>query len=134
MMEFAARAARYLDYAEIIELHHEGKRDAPSGTALKTAEMMLAARGRPFEGLTVDAEQVVLEGARGACRDNLHLHSVRLQGLVAHQEVLLGGPGQILTLRHDTTAREAFLPGVLLAVRKVWELRGLVYGLENLLS
>lgn len=133
MMEFAARAARYFDHAEILELHHEKKRDAPSGTALKTAEMMLEARGNDFRPLEVE-EVVLVEGARGACVGNVRIHSLRLPGLVAHQEVILGGPGQTLSLRHDTTSREAFLPGVLLAVRKVWSLKGLVYGLENLLD
>jgi 4-hydroxy-tetrahydrodipicolinate reductase len=128
MMEFAARAARYFPAAEIVELHHPGKQDAPSGTALKTAQMMLEAPGCQLQphGL-VDNEATGLR--QGAVR----IHSVRLPGLVAHQEVILGGLGETLTIRHDSLHHQSFMPGVLLALRKVGELRGLVYGLEHIL-
>lgn len=134
LMKFAAEAARYFDFAEIIELHHENKIDAPSGTALMTARRMREARGEPFARPPVAKEDIRLAGVRGGNLDNIRLHSVRLPGLVAHQEVLLGGLGQTLSLRHDTTGREAFMPGVLLAIKKVWSLTGLVVGLEHLLE
>ncbi len=131
MMHFARQAARYFPRAEIIEMHHEQKLDAPSGTALKTAELMAAeieAGGAP----PAAAEKAA--GARGAAYRGLAVHSVRLPGAVAHQEVICGGQGQLLTIRHDTISREAFLPGLLLAVRQVLQLKGVVYGLENLLA
>ncbi|NLW07394.1 MAG: 4-hydroxy-tetrahydrodipicolinate reductase [Clostridia bacterium] len=131
MMHFAQRAAAYFTNAEIIEMHHEQKIDAPSGTALKTAELMAAEIGVPGE---VAQSQEKVTGARGATYKGITIHSVRLPGAVAHQEVILGGPGQLLTIRHDTTSREAFLPGLLLAIKKVKQLRGVVYGLENLLD
>jgi len=132
MMLFAARAARFLPEAEIIELHHEKKIDAPSGTAIKTAEMILKERGN-VTARTVD-ELEKIRGARGADMDGLRLHSVRLPGLVAHQEVIFGGLGQSLTIRHDSFNRTSFMPGVILAVRAVMTLSGVVYGLENLLD
>ncbi len=132
LMHLSKLAGRYFDYAEITELHHEKKVDSPSGTAVHTAREMLAARGRDFEH-TVSSHEAV-QGARGAAMGGIHLHSVRLPGLVAHQEVILGGLGQTLTLRHDSTSRECFMPGVLLAVREVVRLNGLVVGLDKLLK
>ncbi len=132
MMRFAAQAARFVDSVEIVELHHPGKADAPSGTARTTARMVAEARaGMPD---MPDATSEEVPGARGAVVDGVRVHSVRLQGLVAHQEVLLGAPGESLTLRHDTYARTAFLPGVLLAVREVASRPGLTVGLEHLLD
>ncbi len=131
MMRFAAEAAKHFDYAEIIELHHEKKADAPSGTAVRTAEMMAAARGRPFE--EAPTQHVRLDGSRGGQLGGIHVHSVRLPGLVADQEVLLGGQGEVLVIAHRTTSRECFMPGVLLAIRKVRQLQGLIYGLDKLL-
>jgi 4-hydroxy-tetrahydrodipicolinate reductase len=115
---------------EIVELHHPGKIDAPSGTARRTAEVIAAARGgRP----SPDATTEELDGARGADVAGVRVHSVRLAGLVAHQEVLLGGHGETLTLRHDSLSRESFMPGVLLAVRAVGTRPGLTYGIDGLL-
>lgn len=133
LMRFAAEAARHFEHAEILELHHNQKADAPSGTAIKTAELMRAARERFGTGNA--AEHVALEGARGAEFEDsgIRIHSIRLPGLVAHQEVVFGGLGQTLTIRHDSLSRESFVPGVLLGVRKVLALDGLVYGLEHLL-
>ncbi len=131
MMRLAAEAACYMDYAEIIELHHERKKDAPSGTAIKTAEMMAAARGRDFAHVETELQRA--PGARGGLCSGIPIHSVRLQGLVAHQEVLFGGQGEVLRIRHDSISRESFMPGVLLAIRKVRGLEGLTYGLDRLL-
>jgi 4-hydroxy-tetrahydrodipicolinate reductase len=131
MMQFAALAARHMPDVEIIELHHAGKVDAPSGTAIKTAEMIVAAReGR---GTPRPSEEIKVAGARGGDFDGIRIHSVRLPGYVAHQEVILGGLGQTLTIRHDSTDRTSFMPGVLLAVKAVRSRKGLVYGLEHLL-
>ncbi len=132
MMRFAQQAARYMPAAEIIELHHDQKADAPSGTAMRTAQLIAEARETipPVPG----RETEVAEGARGAWVDDVPVHSVRLPGLVAHQEVLFGGKGQTLTIRHDSIDRTSFMPGVVLAVRKVGRLSGLVVGLENLLD
>ena len=132
MMQCAQLAAKHFDYAEILELHHEAKKDAPSGTALRTAELMAEARGRPFD--VVPTEHVKLDGARGAQDRGVVIHSIRLPGLVAHQNVIFGGTGETLTIRHDTTGRESFMPGVLLAIRKTQELQGLVVGLEHVLA
>ena len=133
MMQMAALAAPHLDSVEVIELHHDRKRDAPSGTAARTAELIVRARGgRPAQDTATEA--FMLEGVRGGVRDGVRLHSVRLPGLVAHQEVIFGGEGQTLTIRHDSTSRESFMPGVLLAVRRVRGLSGLVIGLEHLLT
>jgi len=132
MMQCAQLAAKHFGYAEIIELHHEGKKDAPSGTALRTADLMAEARGEPFDG--VAAEHIKLDGARGGQQGGVAIHSVRLPGLVAHQSVIFGGTGETLTIRHDTSGRESFMPGVLLAVRKTQELEGLVVGLEPLIA
>jgi 4-hydroxy-tetrahydrodipicolinate reductase len=130
LMHFARTAARFFDSAEIIELHHDRKVDAPSGTALTTAKEMLAARGRPFDHNV--PELTPLADTRGGAVDGLTVHSVRLPGLVAHQEVLFGGQGQTLSIRHDTTGRDAFIPGVLLAAREVMTRKELVRGLDAL--
>ncbi len=132
MMEFARRAARYFPHAEIIELHHDRKRDAPSGTAVKTAAVIAAARGTPPEPVVQEDELVA--GVRGGRAEGVPVHSVRLPGLVAHQEVIFGGAGQTLTIRHDSMSEESFMPGLLLAVRRVRALSGLRYGLEHLLE
>ncbi|HTW21608.1 MAG TPA: 4-hydroxy-tetrahydrodipicolinate reductase [Mycobacteriales bacterium] len=131
MMRFAAEAAPYFESVEIVELHHPNKVDAPSGTARRTAELVAAAReGKP----SPDATTQSLEGARGAEVDGVHIHAVRLAGLVAHQEVLLGGAGETLSIRHDSLTRESFMPGVLLAIRSVADRPGLTVGLETLLG
>jgi 4-hydroxy-tetrahydrodipicolinate reductase len=132
LMRFAAQAARYLPEVEIIELHHERKVDAPSGTALKTAEMIRAARAP--ERLPRPEETVVLPGSRGGDFEGIRIHSVRLPGYVAHEEVIFGGVGQTLTLRHDSIDRVSFMPGVLMACKRVRGLERLVNGLENLLD
>ncbi len=131
LMKFAAEAARYLGDAEIIELHHDKKEDYPSGTAIKTAQLMLKERER--FNLGVSDKVANLEGARGAETGGLHIHSVRLPGLVAHQEVIFGALGQTLSLRHDSISRESFMPGVIMAVKRVLDLKGLVYGLEHII-
>jgi 4-hydroxy-tetrahydrodipicolinate reductase len=131
MMRFAAAASQWLPSAEIIELHHSGKADAPSGTAIKTAEEI--AKARPQGGEAPPSKEVAA-GARGGEVAGIHVHSVRLPGLVAHQEVILGGPGQSLTIRHDSYDRASFMPGVLLAVKSITKHPGLTYGLENLLE
>jgi len=132
MMEFARRAARFFPHAEIIELHHDRKRDAPSGTAARTARLVAEARGAAPEPPVT--ETVVAEGARGASIDAVPVHSVRLPGLVAHQVVLFGGPGQTLTIRHDSTSEESFMPGLVLAIQRVGALRRFVEGLEHVLD
>ena len=132
MMSFAARAARFFDSVEIVELHHPGKADAPSGTARRTAEVVAAARAAM--PAMPDATTQELPGARGADVAGIRVHSVRLAGLVAHQEVLLGGSGETLTLRHDSYDRASFMPGVLLGVRSVASRPGLTVGLEALLD
>ncbi len=130
MIHLAKLAAKYLDYAEIVELHHHQKADAPSGTALATARAMAAARDKPFSY----PEKGKPSSSRGEPVDGVTIHSVRLPGLLAHQEVLLGGPGQTLSIRHDTISRECFMPGVILAIREVVKRQGLVYGLDTLLG
>jgi len=131
MMEFAARAARFFPKAEIIELHHDKKLDAPSGTALLTARKMTES---PECSLTREQSSEKPEAPRGELfADRVHIHSVRLPGLVAHQEVIFGGVGQTLIIRHDSLSRESFMPGVILAIRKVLSWKGLIVGLENLL-
>ena len=134
MMQFAEQAARYMRYAEVTELHHDRKADAPSGTAIRTARMIAAARGKAPSVPGRETELPGMEGARGALVDGVHVHSVRLPGLVAHQEVLFGGQGQTLTIRHDSIDRTSFMPGVVLAVREVGSRRGLVIGLEKLMG
>lgn len=132
MMRFAEQAARYLPAAEIVELHHEGKADAPSGTAIATARRIAAARGpdAPEAAGGDDAHP----GARGADVEGIRIHAVRLPGLMAHQAVMLGGPGQTLTIRHDSTDRASFIPGVMLAVKSVSSRPGLTVGIESLLQ
>jgi 4-hydroxy-tetrahydrodipicolinate reductase len=134
MMRFAATAARFLESVEIVELHHPGKADAPSGTALRTAELVAAARAEAGLESPPDATTTALDGARGAAVAGVPVHSVRLAGLVAHQEVLLGTTGETLTLRHDSFDRVSFMPGVLLAVRSAPSRPGLTVGLESLLG
>ena len=131
MMEFATKAAKYFESAEIIELHHPNKVDAPSGTAARTAELMSAARKEAGLPAMPDATTTSLAGARGATVGDIPVHSVRVRGLVAHQEVLLGGIGETLSIRHDSIDRVGFMPGVLLGVRKVVTHPGLTFGLEN---
>ena len=132
MQHISAVAARYYEYAEIIELHHEGKVDAPSGTSLATAKAMAAGRDKPF--LRPAAEKETVPGTRGAGVDGITIHSVRLPGLVAHQEVILGGRGETLRIRHDSLGRDSFMPGVMMAIRYVMEHPGLVIGAEQLLD
>jgi 4-hydroxy-tetrahydrodipicolinate reductase len=135
MMRFAAVAAPFFESAEVIELHHAGKADAPSGTAARTAAMISAARAEAGTEPMPDATATATEGARGAEVDGVHVHSVRLAGLVAHQEVLLGGHGEILTIRHDSLDRASFMPGVMLALRGIGTLPpGLTIGLDGLLG
>ncbi len=135
MMRFAEQAARFFDSAEIIELHHAAKADAPSGTAARTAARIGAARAAAGLGPSPDATVSEVAGARGATLDGVRVHSVRLAGLVAHQEVLLGGHGEILTIRHDSLDRTSFMPGVLLAARGIASLpAGLTVGLEGMLG
>jgi len=134
MMRFAAQAARFFDSVEVVELHHAGKADAPSGTARRTAELVAAARREAGCAPMPDATATALDGARGADVDGVRVHAVRLAGLVAHQEVLLGGSGESLTLRHDSYDRASFMPGVLLGVRSVGGRPGLTVGLEALLD
>ena len=131
MMEFATKAAKYFESAEIIELHHPNKVDAPSGTAARTAELMSNSRKEAGLAAMPDATSTSLDGARGATIGDIPVHSVRLRGLVAHQEVLLGGIGETLSIRHDSIDRVGFMPGVLLGVRQVVNHQGLTFGLEN---
>jgi len=131
MMEFATKAVKYFESAEIIELHHPNKVDAPSGTAARTAELMSKARKEAKLAPMPDATSTALDGARGAIVGDIPVHSVRLRGLVAHQEVLLGGIGETLSIRHDSIDRVGFMPGVLLGVREVVAHPGLTFGLEN---
>jgi len=134
MMEFSKKAARYFESAEIIELHHPNKVDAPSGTSTRTAELISNARAQAELSLMPDATQTGLVGARGAVVGDVHIHSVRLRGLLAHQEVIFGGPGETLTIRHDSLDRVGFMPGVLLGIREVGKHAGITYGLEAFLS
>ena len=134
MMRFAQTAARFYDSVEVIELHHPRKADAPSGTAIRTAELIAAARAAAGRGPMPDATTGGLDGARGASVDGVPVHSLRLAGLVAHQEVVFGAPGETLTIRHDSLDRESFMPGVIAAVRAVPSRPGLTVGLENLLE
>lgn len=131
MMHLAQQAARYFDWAEIIERHHERKADAPSGTALRTADLISTVRDAPWN---VAEGRSSLEGARGGERHGVRIHSLRLPGSVAHQEVIFGGTGETLTIRHDSLDRSSFMPGIVLAVRKVSSLRGVTVGLEHLLD
>lgn len=131
MMEFAAKAARYFESAEIIELHHPDKVDAPSGTASRTAQLMSDARKAAALKAMPDATTTALDGARGSKVGDVPIHSVRARGLVAHQEVILGGIGETLTIRHDSLDRAGFMPGVLLGVRSVIKHPGLTHGLDK---
>ena len=134
MMEFATKAAQYFESAEIIELHHPNKVDAPSGTAARTADLMSQARKSAGLGAMPDATNSSLDGARGANVGDIPVHSVRLRGLVAHQEVLLGGIGETLSIRHDSLDRVGFMPGVLIGIRNVVSHPGLTFGLEHFLA
>jgi 4-hydroxy-tetrahydrodipicolinate reductase len=134
MMQFAAKAAKYFESAEIIELHHPNKIDAPSGTATRTAELMGDARKSAGLPVMPDATATSLDGARGSQVAGIHIHSIRARGLVAHQEVIFGAPGETLTIRHDSLDRSGFMPGVLVAVREVGRHPGLTYGLEHFLN
>ena len=131
MMEFAEKAARYFESAEIVEMHHPAKVDAPSGTAARTAELMTQARKDSKKAPMPDATKQSLDGARGSKVGDIPIHSIRAQGLVAHQEVLLGGVGETLTIRHDSLDRAGFMPGVLLGVRSVINHPGLTHGLDK---
>ncbi|ACY21420.1 dihydrodipicolinate reductase [Gordonia bronchialis DSM 43247] len=133
-MKFAAQAARFYDSVEVIELHHPHKADAPSGTAYRTAALVAQARAAAGVGPSPDATSEELDGARGATVDGVRVHSVRLAGLVAHQEVLLGTEGETLTIRHDSLDRSSFAPGVLLGVREIASRPGLTVGLEELMD
>jgi len=133
-MAFAEHAARYFPSAEVIELHHPHKADAPSGTGVQTAERMAAARAAAGLGQAPDATTIALSGARGADVGGVRVHSLRLAGLVAHQEVLLGGPGELLTIRHDALDRSSYVPGVLLAIRSIAGRPGLTIGIDALLG
>jgi len=131
-MKFAAMAAKYMPHVEIIELHHDRKLDAPSGTALKTAEMIAAVREEIKQGHPEEKETI--PGARGAEYEGFRIHSVRLPGMVAHQEVLFGATGQTLSIRHDSINRESFMPGVNMAIKAVMNMNGFLYGLEHLID
>jgi len=132
MMKFSAMAARYLGDIEIIESHHDQKVDAPSGTAMKTAEMIMDVRKPHIQGRPDEIEQIA--GARGADIEGMKIHSIRLPGLLAHQEVLLGSVGELLTIRHDSFDRSCFMPGVIMAIRDVVDRDNLIYGLENIIE
>jgi 4-hydroxy-tetrahydrodipicolinate reductase len=134
MMQFAATAAKYFASAEIVELHHPDKVDAPSGTATRTAELIAQARREAKLAAMPDKTSKAIDGARGALVGEVPVHSVRLRGLVAHQEVLFGDQGETLTIRHDSIDRSGFMPGVLLAIRKVSDHPGLTVGLEHYLG
>ncbi|XGB42725.1 MAG: 4-hydroxy-tetrahydrodipicolinate reductase [Nodosilinea sp. LVE1205-7] len=132
MQQAAQQAAQYFDHVEIIELHHNQKADAPSGTAVQTAQMLAQAHKNFNPPLVTETE--TLKGARGGqTAEGIHIHSVRLPGLIAHQEILFGAPGQLYTLRHDTSDRASFMPGVLLCIRRVMALKSLIYGLDKVL-
>jgi 4-hydroxy-tetrahydrodipicolinate reductase len=133
-MKFAAEAAEFFESVEIVELHHPDKADAPSGTAVRTAQLVAAARARSELPPGPDATVSALDGARGATVDGVPVHSVRLRGLVAHQEVLLGQAGETLTIRHDSLDRSSFMPGVLIGIRRVAQHPGLIVGLEQYLA
>ncbi|MDQ0382395.1 4-hydroxy-tetrahydrodipicolinate reductase [Amycolatopsis thermophila] len=133
-MRFAQQAARFYDSVEVIELHHNRKADAPSGTAAHTARLISQARREAGRKPGADATTSELDGARGARVDDVHVHSVRLPGLVAHEEILFGQEGETLTIRHDSMDRTSFMPGVLLGVREVLKRPGLTVGLENVLD
>ena len=132
MQQAAQQAAQYFDHVEIIELHHNQKADAPSGTAVQTAQMLAEAQKSFNAPLVTETE--TLPGSRGGSTpEGIHIHSVRLPGLIAHQEILFGAPGQLYTLRHDTSDRASFMPGVLLCIRQVMSLKSLIYGMDKIL-
>ncbi|MER7464489.1 4-hydroxy-tetrahydrodipicolinate reductase [Streptomyces sp. NPDC097981] len=133
-MKFAAQAARYFESVEVVELHHPNKVDAPSGTATRTAQLIAAARAEAGCAPQPDATATALDGARGANVDGVPVHAIRLRGLLAHQEVLLGGEGETLTIRHDSLHHSSFMPGILLGARRVVQNPGLTFGLENFLD
>lgn len=133
-MKFSETAARYFESVEIVELHHPNKIDAPSGTAVRTAQLIAAARAEAGSPPQPDATVTALDGARGADVDGVPVHSVRLRGLLAHQEVILGGEGETLTVRHDSLHHSSFMPGILLGVRRVVSAPGLTFGLEHFLD
>ncbi len=134
MMRFAAVAAPFYESVEVIELHHPDKADAPSGTARRTAELIAAARREAGSAPMPDATSTGLEGARGADVDGVRVHGLRIRGMVAHQEVILGGPGETLTIRHDSMDRASFAPGVLTGLRQIAAHPGLTVGLEGFLD
>ncbi|MGZ4472266.1 MAG: 4-hydroxy-tetrahydrodipicolinate reductase [Nocardioidaceae bacterium] len=134
MMRFAAEAAPFYESVEIVELHHPDKADAPSGTARRTASLVAAARRAADSAPIPDATSTALEGARGADVEGIRVHGLRIRGLVAHQEVILGGPGETLTIRHDSMDRASFMPGVLLGLRSIAARPGLTVGLEELMG
>ena len=134
MMRFAVVAAPFYDSVEVIELHHPDKADAPSGTARRTAELIAAARREAGSAPMPDATSTALDGARGADVDGVRVHGLRIRGMVAHQEVVLGGPGETLTIRHDSMDRASFAPGVLTGLREIASHPGLTVGLENFLD
>jgi 4-hydroxy-tetrahydrodipicolinate reductase len=134
MMQFSAQAARFFDSIEIFELHHPNKIDAPSGTATRTAEMIAQARAEAGCDAMPDATSDEVPGARGANIDGVRVHAARIQGMIAHQEVVFGGPGEVLTIRHDSMNRESFMPGVVLGVRSIGSRPGLTVGLEHILD
>jgi 4-hydroxy-tetrahydrodipicolinate reductase len=133
-MKFAQQAARYFESVEVVELHHPNKADAPSGTATRTAQLIAAARAEAGCAPQPDATVTALDGARGADVDGVPVHAIRLRGLLAHQEVLLGGEGETLTIRHDSLHHSSFMPGILLGVRRVVDTPGLTFGLEHFLD
>lgn len=131
MMKFSAITSKYFEHAEIIELHHDKKLDAPSGTAIRTAQLMTET-GKEFKSCLISDEKI--KGARGGLHDGINIHSIRLPGFLAHQEVIFGGEGEVLTIKHDSTARSCFMPGVMLAIRRIKTLKGLTVGLEHILD
>ncbi|PVD01842.1 4-hydroxy-tetrahydrodipicolinate reductase [Streptomyces sp. CS014] len=133
-MKFAEQAARWFESVEVVELHHPNKADAPSGTATRTAQLIAAARAKAGSAPQPDATTTALDGARGADVDGVPVHAIRLRGLLAHQEVLLGGEGETLTIRHDSLHHSSFMPGILLGVRRVVTTPGLTFGLEHFLD
>lgn len=132
MMQFAAQAAKYMPHVEIIEFHHDNKKDAPSGTAIKTAQLINEAVGQT-KAPNVESEEMLKERSQGAKEGNIRIHAVRLPGYVASQEIIFGGPGQTLKIRHDSINRECYMPGVIMACKKVINYKKLIYGLENIL-
>jgi 4-hydroxy-tetrahydrodipicolinate reductase len=133
-MKFAQLAARFYESVELVELHHPGKADAPSGTSIRTAEIIAQARSAAGLGPVPDATSQAMDGARGATVEGIHVHALRVSGLVAHEEIIFGTEGETLTIRHDSLHRSSFMPGVLMAIRDVVSRPGLTVGLESLLG